>query len=142
MKRTATVTWHGPGKNGSGHITTMSRILERAPFTYGSRFEDKFGTNPEELIASAHAACFTMKLSFLISEAGYTPNTLETEAEVTLAKDSISRSYLRVKGNVPEMTHAKFIELVDEARKNCLVSRALNMEITAEADLVEETSLA
>jgi len=142
MQRKATITWHGPGKTGSGHITTASGALERAPFTYGSRFENQQGTNPEELIASAHAACFTMKLSFLISDAGFMPTTLETEAEVTLEKDSISQSHLRAKGVVPGITNEKFSELVEYARENCLVSKALRMNITAEAMLMEETSIA
>jgi osmotically inducible protein OsmC len=138
-KRTATVTWHGPGKNGSGHISTASNLLEKAPYTYGSRFEDQRGTNPEELIAAAHAACFTMKLSFLIGEAGFTPTTIETTAEVTLEKDSISHSHLHVQATVPEMPEDKFTALVDNARENCLVSKALNMEITSDAELTEQS---
>lgn len=139
MKRTAKVTWHGPGKNGSGHISTLSGALERAPYTYGSRFEEQKGTNPEELIAAAHAACYTMKLSFLIGEAGFTPHTIETTAEVTLEDDTISRSHLNVRASVPEMTAEQFEELAENARENCLVSKALRMNITADAVLMEKS---
>lgn len=142
MKRTATVTWHGPGKNGSGHISTLSGALEKAPYSFGSRFEEQRGTNPEELIAAAHAACYTMKLSFLIGEAGFTPHTIETTAEVTLEKESISRSHLMVKATVPEMSTEQFEELAEKAREDCLVSKALNMNITADAVLLEEKSIA
>lgn len=139
MKRTATITWHGPGKSGSGHITTASGELERVPYTYGSRFENAKGTNPEELIAAAHAACYTMKLSFLIDQAGFTPHTIETTAEVTLEKDAISESHLTVKAAVPGMSSETFESLAENARENCLVSKALRMNITADATLMEKS---
>lgn len=141
MKRTATVTWHGPGKDGTGHISTTSGALDNALYTHGSRFDNHRGTNPEELIAAAHAACFTMKLSFLIVNAGFIPDTIETSAVVTLEKDTISQSHLSVKATVPGLTRERFEILVDDARKNCIVSRALNMNITAESVLMEKATV-
>lgn len=140
MKRTATVTWHGQGKSGSGHISTKSGALSNALYTYGSRFHEQQGTNPEELIAAAHAACFTMKLSFLIEKAGYKADSIETSALVTLERETISRSHLSVKAAIPGMTREQFEILVDDARKNCIVSRALHMNITADSQLLTKAA--
>jgi lipoyl-dependent peroxiredoxin len=138
MKRTSTITWKGPGKTGSGTITTQSKVLNETHYAWNTRFENSMGTNPEELIAAAHAACFTMKLSFLIGEAGFIPEIIETTSEVTLEKDSISRSHLIVQATVPAMRNDKFQECAADARDNCLVSRALNMDITMAATLKEK----
>jgi osmotically inducible protein OsmC len=137
MKRTTTVIWKGSGKEGSGNITTQSGALDKSPYAWNTRFENGKGTNPEELIAAAHAGCFTMKLSFLLTDAGFKPDTIETTAEVTLEKDAISHSHLKVKANVPGISTQKFEECANNAKENCLVSKALNLSITMDASLNE-----
>ena len=138
MKRSTTVVWKGSGKDGSGTITTQSKTLNNAHYAWNTRFEDSKGTNPEELIAAAHAACFTMKLSFLLVAAGHTPDTIETVAEVTLEKDAISQSRLQVQAVVPGISQDKFMECANNAKDNCIVSRVLNAEISMEANLTEK----
>jgi osmotically inducible protein OsmC len=135
MKRTSTVIWQGSSKKGSGFITTQSHALEKAYYAWNSRFENEKGTNPEELIAAAHAACFTMKLSSLLDEIGFTADTIETIAEVKLEKGIIGHSHLIVKGKVPNISSQKFIECAAIAKDNCPVSRALFLNITFEATL-------
>src|SRR5690349_13704144 len=101
MIRNATAVWNGSGKEGSGHLSTQSSVLSQTQYSYKSRFEQGIGTNPEELIAAAHAGCFTMKLSFVLGEAGFTPTELETRCEVTLESSGITKSHLIVKATVP-----------------------------------------
>ena len=141
MKRTATAVWNGSGKEGKGHLTTQSNTLKQTQYSYVSRFEEGTGTNPEELIAAAHAGCFTMKLSFILGSAGFTPKTLETTCAITLDNGALTSSHLVVKGNVPGITPEKFKECSEEARANCMVSKGLNMNITMEANLAMEPSL-
>ncbi|MHB1278199.1 MAG: OsmC family protein [Bacteroidia bacterium] len=141
MKRIATVIWKGTGKEGAGTISTQSNHLSAAPYSWNSRFEDKPGTNPEELLGAAHAACFTMKLSFLLTAAGFPPERLETTAEVHLDKDVISHSHLVVKASVPEIGEQQFENLAENAKTNCMVSKALNMDITLDARLLEHTQV-
>src|SRR5438445_11138057 len=93
MKRTSTVVWHGSGKEGKGIISSQSKALNNAGYAWNTRFEEAKGTNPEELLAAAHASCFTMKLSFLLSDAGYPPETIETASTVTLEEGSITQSH-------------------------------------------------
>ena len=138
MNRTATITWKGAGKEGQGTISTQSGALNKVLYAYSSRFENASGTNPEELIAAAHAACFTMKLSFVLTEAGYPPELIETSAKVTLEKDSISHSHIITRATVPNISNPKFEECADKAI-HCIVSRALNAAITMEATLTEST---
>jgi osmotically inducible protein OsmC len=135
MKRNASANWQGTGKDGKGTVTTQSTVLNSTPYSYKSRFEDGNGTNPEELIAAAHAGCFTMKLSFLISGAGFTPENLDTKATVTLENGAVTGSHLELKATVPGLDAAKFAELAEEARTNCPISKLLNTEITLEASL-------
>lgn len=137
MKRTSTAVWRGSGKGGTGSITSQSQFLNEAPYKYNSRFGDETGTNPEELIAAAHAACFTMKLAFLLSEAGFEPELLETVAEVSLLKTTLSHSHLNVKGVVQNLDEQKFWEFANNAKDNCPVSKALNMAITLDVHLEE-----
>jgi osmotically inducible protein OsmC len=137
MKRTATVSWKGSGKEGGGTISTQSSYLSEAPYAWDTRFQDGPGTNPEELLGAAHAACFTMKLTFLLTGAGFPPESIETVGEVTLEKDSISRSHLKVKAEVPGIGSKQFETLAEDAKTNCMVSKALNMKITMEAILLE-----
>lgn len=138
MKRTSKAIWHGSGKKGSGIITSQSHALENAYYAYNTRFENEKGTNPEELIAAAHAGCFTMKLSFLLEDAGFVADTIETTSEVTLEKGVIGHSHLIVKAKIPGISQEKFSECAINARDNCPVSRALFLSITMDASLTKE----
>jgi lipoyl-dependent peroxiredoxin len=138
MKRSSTAVWKGSGKEGQGHITSQSQVLDHATYAWNTRFENEKGTNPEELIAAAHSGCFTMKLSFVLGEAGFTPDFIETKSEVTFEGGVISQSHLTVKAMVPGIDKAKFEECAKNAKENCPVSKALNMKITMEASLEEK----
>jgi len=136
MKRTATAVWNGSGKEGNGYLTSQSTVLNKTQYSFNSRFADGIGTNPEELMAAAHAGCFTMKLSFVLGAAGFTPENLETSCEITLGDGVITNSHLVVKAKVPGITPEKFQECAADAKDNCPVSKAYNMEISLEASLV------
>jgi lipoyl-dependent peroxiredoxin len=136
MERHATAVWNGSGKEGGGHLTTQSSDLNKAQYSYESRFEEGTGTNPEELIAAAHAGCFTMKLSFVLGSAGFTPESLETTSYITLDEGTITQSHLVLKAKVPGISKGKFDECAEEAKLNCPVSKVLNANITLEAELV------
>lgn len=136
MKRTATAVWNGSGKEGNGSLTSQSTVLNKTQYSFNSRFADGIGTNPEELMAAAHAGCFTMKLSFVLGAAGFTPESLETSCEITLGDGVITNSHLVVKAKVPGITPEKFQECAADAKANCPVSKAYNMEISLEASLV------
>jgi osmotically inducible protein OsmC len=135
MKRKATAVWNGSGKEGKGTLTTQSTALENMQYSYLSRFEQGVGTNPEELIAAAHAGCFAMKLSFVLGGTGFTPESLEVTATVTLEEGVIKSSHLVLNAKVPGIAADKFRECAEDAKANCPVSKALNMEITLEANL-------
>ena len=135
MKRHATAIWNGPGKEGHGTLTTQSTTLNKTQYSFNSRFAEGVGTNPEELIAAAHAGCFTMKLSFVLGEAGFTPDTLETTAHVTLDNGAITTSHLVLKAKVPGISKEQFDTCAADAKANCPVSKLLNAEITLEAEL-------
>jgi lipoyl-dependent peroxiredoxin len=135
MKRTATAVWHGSGKDGNGHLTTQSTILDKSQYSFNSRFADGKGTNPEELLAAAHAGCFTMKLSFVLGEAGFVPDSLETTAYINFENGSITASHLVVKAKVKGIDQALFDTSVRDAELNCPVSRVLNAQITVESSL-------
>ena len=136
MKRTATAVWNGSGKDGKGNLTTQSTTLKNTQYSYKSRFEEGVGTNPEELIAAAHSGCFAMKLSFVLGGAGFTPDSLEVTSTVTLDNGVITSSHLDLKAKIPGISAEKFQECADDAKANCPVSKALNMEITLDAALV------
>ena len=136
MKRTATAVWNGSGKEGNGYLTSQSTVLNKTQYSFNSRFADGIGTNPEELMAAAHAGCFTMKLSFVLGAAGFTPESLETSCEITLGDGVITNSHLVVKAKVPGITPEKFQECAADAKAHCVVSKAYNMEISLEASLV------
>jgi osmotically inducible protein OsmC len=136
MKRTATAVWNGSGKEGSGNLTTQSTTLNNTQYSFNSRFAEGVGTNPEELMAAAHAGCFTMKLSFVLGAAGFTPESLETSCAISLEDGTITRSELVVKAKVPGITPEKFQECAADAKANCPVSKAYNMDISLEASLV------
>ncbi len=135
MKRSAQAQWQGTGKEGSGTISTQSKVLNESPYAFSTRFEREPGTNPEELIAAAHAACFTMKLSFNLSAAGFPPDKLITTCTITLADGHITASELEVDGKIPNIAPEVFQNLVTDAKTNCPVSRLLNTKITCEANL-------
>lgn len=136
MKRTASAVWNGSGKEGNGHLSSQSTVLNKTQYSFNSRFADGVGTNPEELMAAAHAGCFTMKLSFVLGAAGFTPENLETSCAISLEDGVITKSELVVKAQVPGITPEKFQECAAEAKANCPVSKAYNMEISLEAGLV------
>ena len=135
MSMQATANWQGTGKEGKGSLSTQSGVLKNIPYTYKDRFEDGTGTNPEELIAAAHAGCFTMKLTFVLGAAGFTAENIDTKCDITLAAGSITNSHLTVTAKVPGIDNQKFQECAEEAKKNCPVSKVLNTEISIEATL-------
>lgn len=136
MKRTATAIWNGSGKEGKGNLTTKSSALNKIQYSYKSRFEEGTGTNPEELIAAAHAGCFSMKLSFVLGGAGFEPESIETVSEVELDNGVIKSSHLIVKAKVPGINKEKFQEAANDAKENCPVSKALSITVTVDATLV------
>lgn len=136
MIRNATAVWNGSGKEGKGSLTTQSTVLKETQYSFNTRFADGVGTNPEELIAAAHAGCFTMKLSFVLNEAGFTADSLETKCEITFENGAITKSHLIVKGKVPGITKEQFVASVENAEKNCPVSKVLNTSISSEAELL------
>ena len=140
MIRKAKAVWRGTGRAGTGHLTTDSGVLAETPYSFKTRFESEKGTNPEELIAAAHAGCFTMALAFQLQGAGFTPDELSTEAAVSLEPEGqgfrISRSALTLRASVPNLDEATFTRLAGVAEKNCPVSKVLNAEITLDAKLV------
>jgi len=140
MIRKAKALWHGTGRDGSGALSSDSGVLASTPYSFKTRFENEKGTNPEELIAAAHAGCFTMALAFQLQGAGLTPTELATEAAVSLDRDGqgfkITRSALTLRAKVPDLSEADFQRMAHDAEKNCPVSRVLNAEITLDAKLV------
>ena len=135
MKRNATAVWNGTGKDGKGYLTTQSTILNKTQYSFGSRFENGVGTNPEELIAAAHAGCFTMKLSFNLSGAGFVPDELETQCAITLEDGKITQSHLTLKAKVNTISEQEFADLVKDAELNCPISQLLNTAISVEYQL-------
>ena len=136
MKRSATANWKGSGKEGKGTVTADSGVLSATPISFKTRFEEVQGTSPEELIAAAHAGCFSMKLSFVLNAAGFTPDNIDTKCTITLDPAAgITGSHLEVKATVPGIDAAKFAECAAEAKANCPISKLLNTNITMEANL-------
>ena len=137
--RKAKAVWRGTGKDGEGQLTSDSGVLSSTPYSFKTRFENEKGTNPEELIAAAHAGCFTMALAFQLQGAGFTPTELTTEAAVSLDKDGdgfkVSKSALTLTASIPNIDKAKFDELAGNAEKGCPISKLLNTEITLSATL-------
>jgi osmotically inducible protein OsmC len=139
MIRKANAVWNGAGRDGTGRLTTASGVLSDSLYGFKTRFENEPGTNPEELIAAAHAGCFSMALAFGLQRAGFTPEEIRTEAAVSLDPDGdgfkISRSALTLRARIPGIDEAKFHEIASQAEKTCPVSRVLNAEITLDAAL-------
>jgi osmotically inducible protein OsmC len=141
MKRTASAVWNGSLKEGKGALTTAGGALKGTPYSFGSRFATGTGTNPEELIAAAHAGCFAMALAATLGEAGFTPDSLETTAEVVLDNVppkgwTVTASHLVLLAKVPGIDAAKFDELANAAKANCPISRLLNASVSLTAKLV------
>lgn len=136
MKRPATAIWNGSVKEGSGNLTAQSKILNATPYSFNSRFAEGSGTNPEELIAAAHAGCFSMKLSSILGEAGFIPDSIETNVTITLDNGSITNSHLVVKAKVPGISKEIFEKSAINAKANCPISKLLNTNITMDASLI------
>lgn len=135
MIRKATAVWQGTGKEGKGTLTTPSTVLNKTQYSFGSRFENGVGTNPEELIAAAHSGCFAMKLSFNLQEAGFTATELDVTANITFEEGTLKKSHLVLKAKVDGIEQDKFDELVKDAEENCPISKVLDLEISVESTL-------
>jgi osmotically inducible protein OsmC len=144
ITRTAVARYEGTGKEGKGRLTTQSGVLEESPYGFGTRFGEEKGTNPEELIAAAHAGCFTMALSFALAKAGVTDGTLETTARVEIDKEGdgfrIGRSDLELTAQIPGIDEDKLRELAEDAKANCPVSKLLNAEMKLTVRTTAETA--
>ena len=140
MKRKASAVWRGNLKAGRGTLSTESTVLRDAPYSFGTRFENGPGTNPEELIGAAHAGCFSMALSAALTQAGFTADTIATTAAVTLENHpqtswTVTAVHLETRAKVPGVTAEKFAELAAGAKAGCPISRLLKTEITLDARL-------
>jgi len=139
MKRKASAVWHGGLKDGKGSISTESGALKETQFSFGTRFEHGHGTNPEELIAAAHAGCFSMALSAELGRAGFTPASIHTTATVTLDKTgagwTVTESDLELTAKVPGIDEGEFLAIADGAKAGCPISRLLNAKVTLFAKL-------
>jgi osmotically inducible protein OsmC len=140
MIRKSKAVWRGTGRDGGGTVSTDSGVLTGIPYSFRTRFENEKGTNPEELIAAAHAGCFSMTLAFVLQGAAYAPTELNVEAAVTIEPEGegfrISRSDLTLRAQVPNLDQAAFARMVSDAEKNCPVSKVLNATITVDAKLI------
>ena len=135
MKRFSTAVWQGTGKEGKGSLTSQSGVLNDTQYSFSSRFEDGIGTNPEELVAAAHAGCFAMKLSFLIVGEGLVAEKLEAKCQIKLEDGKITNSHITLDAHVPGIDQAKFDELVANAEANCPISILLDTEISVSSTL-------
>lgn len=137
-KDTASAIWKGSVKEGSGKLTTKSEVLKDEQYSFKTRFENGSGTNPDELIAAAHAGCFAMALSMMLGESGYTPDSLDAKAEISMNTDELKlkKSHLTLKAKIPNIEESEFMEIANKAKENCPVSKALNMDISLDAKLV------
>jgi osmotically inducible protein OsmC len=139
ITRTARAEWQGTGKEGKGTLTTQSGVLSATPYGFNTRFGDQKGTNPEELLAAAHAGCFSMALAFALTGAGFTPTRLATSAAVTIEPEGagfkISRSALKLEATVPNIDRDQFQKLAEGAKAGCPVSKVLNAEVTLDWQL-------
>jgi lipoyl-dependent peroxiredoxin len=135
MRRNATAVWKGTGKDGTGHLTTQSSVLSQTQYSANSRFAEGKGTNPEELVAAAHAGCFSMKLSFVLNEAGFTPDEIKTDCVVTIENGTVTSSELKMTAKIPGISKEKFDSCAEDAKKNCPISKLLNTKITLDAKL-------
>ncbi len=136
-KHTANAIWKGGLKEGEGKLTTKSKVLNNSEYCFNSRFGDGKATNPDELLAAAHAGCFAMALSLMLGEEGYTADSLDATAEVTMDTDNLklTKSHLTLKAKIPNIDQDKFMEIANSAKENCPVSKALNLDISLDAKL-------
>jgi len=139
MKRKASAIWQGGLKDGKGTISTESGVLKQSQYSFSTRFENGIGTNPEELLAAAHAGCFSMAFSAELGKAGFTPTSIQTTATITLDKTdagfSITQSHLELTAKIPGIDQAKFTEIANGAKAGCPVSRLYKAEISLDAKL-------
>ena len=137
MKRTAHAVWNGSLKEGEGKITTQSKVLNNSQYCFNSRFGDAKPTNPDELLAAAHASCFAMALSLILGKEGYTADALDVTSEVTMDADKLelTGSHLTLKATIRNISQDKFMECATAAKENCPVSKALSIKITMDAQL-------
>ncbi len=140
MQRKASARWQGSTQEGSGTLSVQSGTLRDTPYSFKARFGDGKGTNPEELVAAAHAGCFTMALSFTLNNAGFTATAIETEAQLTMdtvdAKPTVTAVHLVTRAQVPGLANAQFAEIASNAKVNCVISRALSPSIVVTLDAV------
>lgn len=137
MKRTAKAHWEGNLKEGNGNLSTQSGILDKTNYSFKTRFEEGVkGTNPEELLAAAHAGCFTMAVGAMLTQKGLNPTALDTEATLTMEGLSVTGIHLSITGSVPGLTSNEFTEITKDAEKNCIISKALSVPITSEAHFI------
>ena len=139
MKRKVNAIWTGGGADGNGVLSAQSGAFKKMPYSFKTRFENdegKLGTNPEELIAAAHAGCFNMKLSFVLNEAGYSPEELNTDAVLTFEDGKIISIELNLSAKVSDVSKEEFEELAEDAKKNCPISGALNCDIILNSSLI------
>lgn len=137
IKRSANAVWNGPVKQGNGKITTQSKILQNSEYSFNSRFREAKATNPDELLAASHAGCYAMAFSLVLGEAGFTPDSLEVTAAVTMDADKleITRSHLTLNAQIPDISEEEFQQFANAAKDNCPVSKALSLKITLDATL-------
>ena len=136
MKRTATAHWEGDLKTGNGNISSQSTVLNKTQYSFNTRFADGVGTNPEELLAAAHAGCFTMAVSATLAQTGIIVTSLDTSATLTLEGLDVTGIHLSIKGKVPGISAQQFEEVTKSAEKNCIISKALKVAITSDAELL------
>ncbi|WP_163410296.1 OsmC family protein [Flavobacterium ajazii] len=136
MKRKAQAVWNGDIKTGNGTLTTDSTVLNKTQYSFNSRFADGVGTNPEELLAAAHAGCYTMKLSLDLTTAGFTPEELTTQSTITLDNGKITQSLLVLNAKVPGISEEAFLKIAKGAEETCPVSQAFSFEIILQTNLI------
>lgn len=138
MKRSAKAHWEGSLKEGKGTLSSQSGVLNQTAYSFKTRFEEGVtGTNPEELLAAAHAGCFTMAVSSMITAKGFTPKALDTEAVVTMEGLAVTGVHLIISGSAEGMSQEQFTEITKDAEKNCVISKALSVKITSEAKFIQ-----
>lgn len=138
IKQSANAVWNGSVKEGNGKLTTKSKVLENTQYSFKTRFENGKGTNPDELLAAAHAGCFVMALSLILGKEGFTPDSLEATSVVSMDADKLelTGSHLTLEASIPKISKDKFMECANAAKTNCPVSKALSFEITMDAKLI------
>lgn len=136
-KQSGRAVWNGSIKEGEGKLTTNSKVLDDAQYSYQTRFEEGKGTNPDELVATAHAGCYAMALSLILGQNDFTPDSIDTTVEVTVNPDELklTKSHISVKAKVPNIEEDQFQDIAEKAKDGCTISKALNADISVEASL-------